>query len=75
MSYASGERAIRYQGVDEAYAVNELYQRLKSEIADQKEHRAEVKYSSRSATNNNAKSSSVDWLNHVLNIPKYVGIF
>ena len=33
---ASGERAIRYQGSDEQYAVNELYQRLKAEIADQK---------------------------------------
>ena len=33
---ANGERAIRYQGGDEAYAVNELYQRLKAEIADQK---------------------------------------
>ena len=34
---ADGERAIRYQGSDEAYAVNELYQRLKAEIADQKQ--------------------------------------
>jgi hypothetical protein len=33
---ANGERAIRYQGSDEQYAVNELYQRLKAEIADQK---------------------------------------
>ena len=33
---SNGERAIRYQGADEAYAVNELYQRLKAEIVDQK---------------------------------------
>ena len=33
---STGERAIRYQGSDEAYAVNELYQRLRAEIADQK---------------------------------------
>lgn len=33
---STGERAIRYQGADEAYAVNELYQRLKAEIVDQK---------------------------------------
>lgn len=33
---ANGERAIRYQGADEAYAVNELYQRLRAEIVDQK---------------------------------------
>lgn len=33
---ADGTRAIRYQGKDEAYAVNELYQKLKSEIQNQK---------------------------------------
>lgn len=33
---STGERAIRYQGADETYAVNELYQRLKAEIVDQK---------------------------------------
>lgn len=32
----SGERAIRYKGTDEAYAVNELYMRLKQEIIQQK---------------------------------------
>ncbi len=36
---STGERAIRYQGTDEKYAVNELYQRLKAEIADQKGNR------------------------------------
>lgn len=35
---ANGERAVRYKGADEAYAVNELYQRLKAEIVDQKGH-------------------------------------
>lgn len=34
---ADGSRAIRYQGCDEAYAVNELYMKLKSEILNQKE--------------------------------------
>ena len=33
---ADGTRAIRYQGKDQAYAVGELYQRLKAEIVDQK---------------------------------------
>ena len=33
---ANGERAVRYKGSDEKYAVNELYQRLKAEIVDQK---------------------------------------
>lgn len=32
----NGERAIRYEGTDEAYAVNELYLKLKSEILNQK---------------------------------------
>lgn len=31
-----GSRAIRYKGADETYAVNELYQKLRAEIEDQK---------------------------------------
>ncbi len=31
-----GSRAVRYRGTDEAYAVNELYLKLKSEILNQK---------------------------------------
>jgi len=34
----TGERAVRYEGTDEAYAVNELYQRLKQEILEQKKN-------------------------------------
>lgn len=34
---ADGTRAIRYQGKDEAYAVNEIYQKLKSEVLLRKE--------------------------------------
>lgn len=33
-----GTRAIRYEGKDEAYGVNELYIRLKEEIINQKQH-------------------------------------
>ena len=33
---ADGSRAIRYEGKDEEYAVNELYQKLKDEIVNQK---------------------------------------
>lgn len=36
-----GTRAIRYQGTDEPYAVNELYLRLKQEILHQKENNPE----------------------------------
>ena len=38
---ADGTRAIRYQGADEAYAVNELYMRLKEEILNQKRNNLE----------------------------------
>ena len=33
-----GNRAIRYRGADEAYAVGELYDRLQKEIINQKQH-------------------------------------
>ena len=33
---ADGSRAVRYRGSDEAYAVNEIYLKLKSEILNQK---------------------------------------
>ncbi len=36
----TGARAIRYEGTDEAYAVNELFQRLKQEIVQQKNNNA-----------------------------------
>lgn len=53
---STGERAIRYQGADEAYAVNELYQRLKTEIANQKgrAHSTSSLSSQQSSDNNQA---------------------
>lgn len=39
----NGQRAVRYEGKDEAYAVNELYQRLKEEIQHQKRLNADIK--------------------------------
>ena len=44
-----GERAIRYQGADEAYAVNDRYQKLKSEIANQKSRNRQARGSADSA--------------------------
>jgi hypothetical protein len=35
---SDASRAIRYQGKDESYAVNELYMKLKEEIVNQKQH-------------------------------------
>lgn len=42
---SDGQRAIRYKGVDEEYAVNEIYQKLKAEIADQKSRSAAARVS------------------------------
>lgn len=39
---ASGARAVRYHGPDEAYAVKELLDRLKQEIASQKAYNAQA---------------------------------
>lgn len=35
---SDGSRAERYRGKDEAYAVNELYQKIKARVAEQKAH-------------------------------------
>ena len=43
---ADGTRAVRYRGTDEAYAVNELYLKLKSEILNQKAHQGSRGYGS-----------------------------
>ena len=37
---ADGTRAVRYEGPDEAYAVNELYQKMKERMAEQKRHQS-----------------------------------
>lgn len=37
---ADGSRAVRYEGTDQAYAVNEIYMKLKSEIISQKANQA-----------------------------------
>ena len=34
---ANGERVIRYRGDDEAFAVNEIYQKMRAELLDRKE--------------------------------------
>lgn len=47
----TGERAIRYEGPDEVYAVNELYLKLKSEIQNQKNKNNRNKNSSRGKKN------------------------
>ncbi len=58
----NGSRAIRYEGTDEAYAVNELYMRLKQEIIEQKGRNAAKGQPDRSAsgTQNQTESSPGD---------------
>ena len=55
---ADGSRAVRYQGTDEAYAVNEIYMKLKSEILNQKSRNLS-RSSSRSFGNGSERSSVV----------------
>ena len=65
---ANGERAVRYKGADEAYAVNEIYQKLKTEIANQKSRNAAQRQASspsRSTGSRRRKKQSGD---------KYIGI-
>lgn len=56
---ADGTRAIRYQGADEAYAVNELYQKLKSEIADRKSRSGEKRYQEAATRETRQRKSKV----------------
>ena len=53
---ADGSRAIRYEGNDEAYAVNELYLKIKERVAEQKKHQAPKIYNS---PNNNRRGKNV----------------
>ncbi len=54
----SGERAIRYEGKDETYAVNELYLKLKEEILHQKSINIENKQFSEYPKANNVPPST-----------------
>ncbi|MDO4649031.1 MAG: zinc ribbon domain-containing protein [Eubacteriales bacterium] len=54
----TGQRAIRYEGSDEAYAVNELFQRLKQEIIEQKMNNVKKAQHSTSSNTSGGKKSS-----------------
>ncbi|MDO4649032.1 MAG: hypothetical protein Q4B26_10315 [Eubacteriales bacterium] len=54
----SGQRAIRYEGSDEAYAVNELYQRMKQEIIEQKKNNVKKSRKSRPSNASRQHNSS-----------------
>ena len=73
---ANGERAIRYQGSDEKYAVNELYQRLRAEIVDQKaNNNARKQNSNYNNSSNMASSTPAKKRNWGCIIPIIVSIF
>ncbi len=49
---SDGSRAIRYEGNDEAYAVNEIYQKLKEQVTDYKNFRLQKGKSANAPSNN-----------------------
>lgn len=56
---SDGSRAVRYEGPDEEFAVNELYQKLKEEIVNQKEHNVSNQSGSRNASGGGKKSGNL----------------
>lgn len=59
---ADGSRAVRYEGKDEAYAVNEIYMKMKEEILNQKSYNM-----SNSERLRNRQSSSSNSSNRIYN--------
>lgn len=57
---SDGSRAVRYEGKDEAYAVNEIYQKLKEEMLNQKQRIAQNQSNQRPSSNNRKKSNSTN---------------
>ena len=68
----NGQRAVRYRGTDEGYAVNELYLKLKSEIVNQKERNAGSRSSG--SRPKNAQSFASRTKDSVVTTLRYLGI-
>lgn len=62
----SGQRAVRYEGTDEAYAVNELFMRLKQEILEQKGRNGSGRASGGSRSSGRSSSSFLSFIFSVL---------
>lgn len=62
---ADGARAVRYEGTDEAYAVNEIYMRLKQEILQQKQHQGSASTSSGSSSSSSSSYSGYTLSNKI----------
>lgn len=63
---ADGSRAVRYEGKDEAYAVNELYQKLKEQIQQQKAQNAARRSSGASGAPRRRKKKRVNIVNIIV---------
>ena len=68
---ADGSRAIRYQGEDEAYAVNELYVKMKDRIAQQKASQVS-KTSARPAQGSVQKSGGKNKISGIVSIILFI---
>ena len=55
---ADGSRAVRYEGTDEAFAVNEIFMRLKQEILEQKAHNLKSDSKANSSGNGVSETST-----------------
>ena len=59
---ADGSRAVRYDGPDEAYAVNEIFQKLKSEVA----LRREMKATGQTPSTSKRKRDGISWITIII---------
>lgn len=65
---ANGQRAIRYQGMDEAHAVEEIYLKLRDEMAQQKAHNRTQRANSRQRGTSYASTPYSNGLNRATGI-------
>ena len=75
---ADGSRTVRYQGTDEAYAVNEIYQKMKSEVSMRKAQKTANKPSSQPSSGGSAgsrKKESLKISDYLVLIIIIIGIF
>ena len=72
---ADGSRTVRYQGTDEAYAVNEIYQKMKSEVSIRKGKKAASSSSGGNDKPRKKKSPIKSLLEYTPLIIVIIGIF
>lgn len=70
---ADGSRAIRYDGGDEAYAVNELYMKLKEEIAEQKAMNKRVRSGNKISKSNSGSKNTMSTIAFYMVVVAIVG--